>query len=157
MRRSEKFGAVLITLVRCRAREDGQHCLQWCAVPEGIDTVTDETPILYNESTLARVVKWAEGAGRSYRVNDRHSKGPKPLRWEGLIAYVGKLEVGRIQRQARIPGSDSDLWVSVPNEFGLSALGVYDSDDMKGTMDRIMVGRRIVERNWLLIEEAMSS
>lgn len=80
-----------------------------------------------------------------------------PVRWEGLIGFVGKLEVGRVQRHSPTPGTDVDMWVSMLNDFGLSPLGTYKSDDMTVTLNLVKTGKRMIEDNWRKIEKLMHS
>lgn len=84
----------------------------------------------------------------------------KPLRWEGLVAYVGNLEVGRVYRskiKMEDPTYTNDLWVSMLNEFGGYPVGTYDGDDMESTMRSFKNGKRMVEENWSNLLKLMKS
>lgn len=61
-------GPVIITLVRCRGRGQDHDTLQWCAVAEGTETITDATKILFNSADQGKAVEWAVSVDRPYRI-----------------------------------------------------------------------------------------
>ncbi len=61
-------GPVIITLVRCRGRGQDHDCLQWCAVAEGTQAITDATQILFNSADQDKAIDWAVSVDRPYRI-----------------------------------------------------------------------------------------